>query len=178
MCLLKVYCGELRTTQLTRDECVERWWKKHKCCLEEDPPRASHCDLSDAALLLGSPPASPSRHSLKGQGSQARRRLQGKSFIATSSRFVRLIYQPRRDATASRAIHPIAQRVPYQLSLPNLTRARLVILSAKNAHSYKMGGYIDWTKTTKSSNYHGSGSFSTFMIIGRTSLSLACCERN
>ncbi|KAG5986063.1 hypothetical protein E4U54_005639 [Claviceps lovelessii] len=31
-----------------------------------------------------------------------------------------------------------------------------------------MGGYIDWTKTTKSSNYHGSGSFSTFMIIGPT----------
>ncbi|KAG8427077.1 Protein csh3 [Metarhizium acridum] len=30
-----------------------------------------------------------------------------------------------------------------------------------------MGSYIDWSKTTKSSNYRGSGSFSTFMIIGR-----------
>ncbi|GAO14405.1 uncharacterized protein UV8b_02611 [Ustilaginoidea virens] len=31
-----------------------------------------------------------------------------------------------------------------------------------------MGSYIDWSKTTKSANYHGSGSFSTFMIIGPT----------
>ncbi|KID88140.1 Shr3 amino acid permease chaperone, partial [Metarhizium majus ARSEF 297] len=31
-----------------------------------------------------------------------------------------------------------------------------------------MGSYIDWSKTTKSSNYRGSGSFSTFMIIGPT----------
>ncbi|KAI6785671.1 to secretory component protein shr3 [Emericellopsis cladophorae] len=28
--------------------------------------------------------------------------------------------------------------------------------------------YIDWTKTTKSKNYHGAGSFATFMIIGPT----------
>lgn len=28
-------------------------------------------------------------------------------------------------------------------------------------------GWIDWTKTTRSSNYRGSGSFATLMIIGR-----------
>ncbi|KAH7163239.1 Shr3 amino acid permease chaperone [Dactylonectria estremocensis] len=28
-----------------------------------------------------------------------------------------------------------------------------------------MSGYIDYSKTTKSSNYHGTGSFATFMII-------------
>lgn len=31
-----------------------------------------------------------------------------------------------------------------------------------------MSSYIDWSKTTKSSNYHGSTSFATFMIIGPT----------
>lgn len=45
-----------------------------------------------------------------------RAKLRGKSFIATSSRFARLIYHPRHDTTASRAIHPIAQRAPYKLS--------------------------------------------------------------
>ncbi|KOS16619.1 Secretory component protein SHR3 [Escovopsis weberi] len=29
-----------------------------------------------------------------------------------------------------------------------------------------MSSIIDWTKTTKSKDYHGSGSFATFMIIG------------
>ena len=28
--------------------------------------------------------------------------------------------------------------------------------------------WIDWSKTTRSKDYRGSGSFSTFMIIGRT----------
>jgi hypothetical protein len=27
--------------------------------------------------------------------------------------------------------------------------------------------WIDWSKTTQSKNYRGSGSFATFMIIGR-----------
>ncbi|KND89524.1 Secretory component protein SHR3 [Tolypocladium ophioglossoides CBS 100239] len=31
-----------------------------------------------------------------------------------------------------------------------------------------MGGYIDYSKTTKSKDYRGSGSFATFMIIGPT----------
>ncbi|OAA49287.1 Shr3 amino acid permease chaperone [Metarhizium rileyi] len=31
-----------------------------------------------------------------------------------------------------------------------------------------MGSYIDWSKTTKSTSYRGSQSFSTFMIIGPT----------
>ncbi|OAQ98853.1 hypothetical protein LLEC1_01711 [Akanthomyces lecanii] len=34
-------------------------------------------------------------------------------------------------------------------------------------------GWIDWTKTTKSRNYRGSGSFATLMIIGRTKEPLA-----
>ena len=32
-----------------------------------------------------------------------------------------------------------------------------------------MAGYIDYSKTTKSKDYRGSGSFASFMIIGRTS---------
>lgn len=32
-----------------------------------------------------------------------------------------------------------------------------------------MGSFIDWSKTTKSKDYRGSGSFATFMIIGRLS---------
>ncbi|CAG9970813.1 unnamed protein product [Clonostachys byssicola] len=31
-----------------------------------------------------------------------------------------------------------------------------------------MSSWIDWSKTTKSKNYHGSGSFATAMIIGPT----------
>ncbi|KAF7547952.1 hypothetical protein G7046_g8842 [Stylonectria norvegica] len=31
-----------------------------------------------------------------------------------------------------------------------------------------MSGYIDWSKTAKSKDYHGSSSFATFMIIGPT----------
>ncbi|POR39446.1 Secretory component protein SHR3, partial [Tolypocladium paradoxum] len=34
--------------------------------------------------------------------------------------------------------------------------------------SVKMGGYIDYSKTTRSKDYRGSGSFATFMIIGPT----------
>lgn len=30
-----------------------------------------------------------------------------------------------------------------------------------------MGSYIDRSKTTRSKDYRGSGSFATFMIIGR-----------
>lgn len=33
--------------------------------------------------------------------------------------------------------------------------------------SANMNSFIDWSKTTKSKNYYGSGSFPTFMIIGR-----------
>jgi hypothetical protein len=36
-----------------------------------------------------------------------------------------------------------------------------------------MAGFIDYNKTTKSKDYRGSGSFATFMIIGRTFVPLS-----
>ena len=30
-----------------------------------------------------------------------------------------------------------------------------------------MAQWVDWSKTTKSKDYRGSGSFATFLIIGR-----------
>jgi len=35
-----------------------------------------------------------------------------------------------------------------------------------------MAKWVDWSKTTKSKDYRGSGSFATFLIIGRKLLLL------
>lgn len=49
------------------------------------------------------------------------------------------------------------------LVAPPLPRARVLPPAAAAA----MGSYIDRSKTTRSKDYRGSGSFATFMIIGR-----------
>lgn len=37
-----------------------------------------------------------------------------------------------------------------------------------------MNTYIDWSKSTKSKDYRGSGSFSTLLIVGRAYFPFFC----
>lgn len=59
------------------------------------------------------------------------------------------------DATSRRN-----SRAPQHLAQIATPQSRLIL-------SAKMSSYIDYSKTTKSSNYQGTGSFATFMIIAR-----------
>ena len=57
-------------------------------------------------------------------------------------------------------LEPFHPHTPYLYSSPPDETRALATMSGSS--------YIDWSKTTKSGNYHGSTSFATFMIIGRT----------
>ncbi len=67
----------------------------------------------------------------------------------------------------------ISSRSPYEYPTDIVfTAPCFILIDLSSPASDTMGffdGWIDWTKTTRSRNYRGSGSFATLMIIGRTS---------